>query len=53
MSKAKGPADHRSAVSGRFVTEKYAKSHPEKTEKEHNRPPPTKPGKKEKGKRPA
>jgi hypothetical protein len=45
MIKAKGPADYRSAVSGRFVTEKYAKSQPAKTEKEHNRPPPTKPGK--------
>jgi len=42
MSKEKGPADFRSAKTGRFVTEKYAKSHPNTTEKEHNRPPPKK-----------
>lgn len=39
-SKGKGPADYRSAKSGRFVTEKYGKGHPNTTEKEHNRPPP-------------
>lgn len=41
-SKTKGPADYRSSKSGRFVTEKYAKSHPATTEKEHNRPSPSK-----------
>jgi hypothetical protein len=38
----KGPPDFRSAKSGKFVTEKYAKTHPSTTEKEHNRPPPKK-----------
>lgn len=37
MAKDKGPADYRSAKTGRFVTEKYAKTHPNTTEKEHNR----------------
>lgn len=40
MSKPKGPADYRSSVTGRFVTERYAQTHPRTTEKEHNRPPP-------------
>lgn len=39
MSKAKGPADHRSSKTGHFVTEKYAKTHKSTTETEHNRPP--------------
>lgn len=39
MPSNKGPADFRSAKTGRFVTEKYGKSHPSTTEKEHNRPP--------------
>ncbi len=42
MSKAKGPADYRSAETGRFVKEQFAKTHPKTTEKEHNRPPPKK-----------
>lgn len=41
-SKDKGPADYRSAKDGRFVTERFAKTHPATTEKEHNRPPPKK-----------
>lgn len=46
MASKKGPADHRSAKDGRFVTEKYAKQHPSTTEKEHNRPATEKPKKK-------
>ena len=41
----KGPADFRSAKTGKFVTPGYAEKHKGSTEKEHNRPPP-KPGKK-------
>jgi len=38
-----GPADFRSAKTGKFVKEGYAKTHPATTEKEHNRKPtPTK-----------
>jgi hypothetical protein len=40
MSKPKGPADHRSSETGRFVTERYADKHPRTTQTEHNRPPP-------------
>ena len=39
VTKGKGPADYRSAKSGRFVTEGYGKRHPNTTVKEHNRPP--------------
>lgn len=36
---------NRSAVTGKFVTEKYADSHPRTTETEHyKRPPPSKGG---------
>ncbi|MFL6858817.1 MAG: hypothetical protein ACJ8EB_13035 [Allosphingosinicella sp.] len=42
MSKAQGPADFRSAKTGRFVKESYAKKHPNITEQEHNRPAPKK-----------
>lgn len=38
------PPDFRSAKTGRFVTEQYAKRHPATTVKEHN-PPPKKSGK--------
>ena len=34
MSKRKSHTGHRSSVSGEFVTEKYAKSHPRTTQKE-------------------
>ena len=33
---------YRSAETGRFVKENFAKTHPKTTEKEHNRPPPKK-----------
>jgi len=39
MSNKKGPPDYRSAKTGQFVKEDYAKKHPSTTEKEHNRPP--------------
>jgi hypothetical protein len=42
MSKNKGPADHRSSETGRFVKEEFAKRNPEKTQREHNRSPPKK-----------
>ncbi|WP_205412546.1 hypothetical protein [Janthinobacterium lividum] len=35
--KQKTIVNHRSAVSGRFVTERYVKSHPATTVTEHNR----------------
>lgn len=38
------PPDFRSAKTGRFVTEDYAKRHPDTTVKERN-PPPKKSGK--------
>lgn len=38
------PPDHRSAKTGRFVTEEYAKRHPATTVRENN-PPPKKRGK--------
>lgn len=43
-SNKKGPADFRSSETGRFVTERFAETHPRTTQKEHNRPssPPTK-----------
>jgi hypothetical protein len=40
MAAVKGPADFRSAKTGQFVTERFAKTHPATTEKEHNKPPP-------------
>jgi len=46
MSSKKGPPNFRDSGSGKFVTEKYAKTHPKTTEEEHNRPkgpPPKKP----------
>ena len=39
MAQAKGPADFRSAKTGQYVTERFAKTHPATTEKEHNRQP--------------
>jgi hypothetical protein len=42
VTKDKGPADFRSATTGRFVKESYANKHPNTTEKEHNRPAPNK-----------
>ena len=44
MSKKPDPPDYRSAKTGRFVTEDYAKRHPATTVKERN-PPPRKSGK--------
>ena len=37
-AKNKGPADYRKSTDGRFTTVEYARKHPDKTEKEHNRP---------------
>ncbi|MBA3068434.1 MAG: multidrug transporter [Hyphomonas sp.] len=34
MSKSKTHTGHRSSSSGRFVTEKYAERHPDRTQKE-------------------
>jgi len=45
MSTNKGPADYRSSVTGRFVPQRYAETHPRTTEKEHNRPLPKPPRK--------
>lgn len=42
--KTSPPPDYRSAKTGRFVTEDYAKRHPSTTVKERN-PPPKKSGK--------
>jgi hypothetical protein len=39
------PPDYRSAKTGRFVTEDFAKSHPATTVKERNPPPAKKNGK--------
>lgn len=39
MSKPKGPADHRSSETGRFVTERQARANPRTTQTEHNRAP--------------
>jgi hypothetical protein len=44
-TKKPGPPDFRNSDTGRFVKEDYAKTHPKTTEKEHNRPTPTKPKK--------
>jgi len=41
-TKPKGPPNYRSAKTGRFVTKKYAKTHPATTETEHNRTPKSK-----------
>ena len=41
MTTKKTKTDHRSAVSGQFVTKKYAEKHPAQTVKERN-PLPTK-----------
>lgn len=41
MSSKKGPADFRSSETGRFVTERFADTHPRTTQKEHNRPSPS------------
>jgi hypothetical protein len=41
--KPRGPADYRSAKTGKFVTPNFAKTHKATTEKEHNRPGPKKP----------
>ena len=38
MSNAKGPADYRSAKTGRFVTQQFAEKHPATTVKEHHWP---------------
>lgn len=43
MASKKGPPNYRDSKSGEFVTERYAKTHPATTEKEHNRPPPKTP----------
>ncbi|MGN6739607.1 hypothetical protein [Dyella sp.] len=48
MSSKKGPPNFRDSGSGKFVTEKYAKTHPKTTEEEHNRPPPKGPPPKKK-----
>jgi len=42
MATKKGPPNYRSAKTGKFVTEQYAKRHPSTTEKEHNKPQPKK-----------
>jgi hypothetical protein len=39
MTNKKGPPNYRSAKTGKFVTEKYSKTHKSTTEKEHNRSP--------------
>lgn len=44
MTKKQSSTDFRSAKTGRFVTEEYAKRHPATTVKERN-PPPKKGGK--------
>jgi len=46
MPNKKGPPDYRDSGDGKFVTKKYAETHPKTTEKEHNRPPPPPPKKK-------
>jgi len=49
MADKKGPPDYRSAKTGKFVPESFAKTHKATTEKEHNRPPPKPAPSKKKG----